>query len=69
MEEHAIRYEQTYQEFKAELDHELTRAAEGFVRIGYLLKKARDTDILQNSPYNDYLDFAEGEFGLDKTQV
>lgn len=39
------------------------------MRIGYLLKKARDTDILQNSPYNDYLDFAEGEFGLDKTQV
>lgn len=32
----------TYKTFKQNLDNELNRAAEGFVKIGYLLKLARD---------------------------
>ena len=31
----------TYKEFKTALDTELKNQAEGFVRTGYLLKKAR----------------------------
>lgn len=31
-----------YQEFKGLVDKELNQAAEGFVRIGYLLKVARE---------------------------
>ena len=46
-----ITYQKTYQEYKAELDGELQKTAEGFVRIGYLLKVARDTDILAESGY------------------
>lgn len=69
MEEHAIKYQQSYKDFKAELDHEMNRAAQGFVRIGYLLRKARDTDILANSPYKNVLEFAEKEYGLDKSQT
>ena len=69
MEEHAIKYTQTYQQFKSELDHELNRAASGFVRIGYLLKQARDTDILKDSPYESVTEFADKEYGLDKSQV
>lgn len=69
MEEHAIQYQQTYNDFKAELDHEMHRAAQGFVRIGYLLRKARDTDILIDSPYKNVLEFAEKEYGLDKSQT
>lgn len=69
MEEHAIKYQQSYHDFKAELDHEMNRAAQGFVRIGYLLRKARDTDILNNSPYKNVLEFAEKEYGLDKSQT
>ena len=38
-----------YQEFKGLVDKELNQAAEGFVRIGYLLKVARDTNILYES--------------------
>ena len=34
-----------YAEYKQELDTELKKTAEGFVRIGYLLKVARDTRI------------------------
>lgn len=69
MEEHAIQYQQSYNDFKAELDHEMHRAAQGFVRIGYLLRKARDTDILIDSPYKNVLEFAEKEYGLDKSQT
>ena len=69
MEEHAIIYAQSYKDFKAELDHELNRAASGFVRIGWLLKQARDTDILKDSPYESVTDFAQAEYGLDKSQV
>ena len=69
MEEHAITYKRTYQEFKGELDYELNKAANGFVRIGFLLKQARDTDILNESPYSNYQEFAQKEYGLDASQV
>lgn len=56
-------------ELKEELGNELNRAATSFVRIGYLLKLARDTDILKGSSYSNVNEFASAEFGLDKTQV
>lgn len=64
-----IVYQHDYAEYKQQLRSELERTSEGFVRIGYLLKVARDTDILKTSGYSDYLDFANGEFGLDKSMV
>ena len=64
-----IIYQRDYAEYKQELRTELEKTSEGFVRIGYLLKVARDTDILTGSGYKDYLDFANGEFGLDKSMV
>lgn len=59
----------TYEEYKAAVDTELQRSAESFVRIGYLLKVARDTDILRESGYENVNDFAKAEYGIDKTQV
>lgn len=64
-----IDYRKTYQEYKAELDAELNKTAEGFVRIGYLLKVARDTDILRESGYPSVTEFAKAEYGIDKSQV
>ena len=58
-----------YREYKAAVDEELKRSAESFVRIGYLLKVARDTDILVESGYKNVNDFAQVEYGLDKSQV
>ena len=60
---------QSYEQYKMELDGELQKTAESFVRIGYLLKVARDTNILQGSGYDNVVDFAKAEYGLDKTQV
>ena len=64
-----ITYQKSYQEYKAELDGELQKTAEGFVRIGYLLKVARDTNILVESGYQTVTEFAEAEYNLNKTQV
>lgn len=64
-----LMYQKTYQEYKTELGNELNKTAEGFVRIGYLLRVAQDTDILKDSGYANVNEFAQKEFGLDKSQV
>lgn len=64
-----IVYNKTFSEWQQELDTELVKSAEGFVRIGYLLKVARDTDILKDSGYSSIIEFAKERYGLDKTQV
>ncbi|MCM1236036.1 MAG: hypothetical protein NC489_38605, partial [Ruminococcus flavefaciens] len=58
-----------YDEFKAALDREFTTAAESFVRIGYLLKVARDTDILYNSGYRSVTEFAGAEYNITPDMV
>lgn len=58
-----------YTEYKNKLDTELKANAEGFVRIGYLLKVARDTDILRESGHKNVADFAAAEYGLTKDIV
>lgn len=65
-----IVYTKSYEDYKVEVGTELSKASESFVRIGYLLKVARDTAVLQGTEYEgNYLKFAEAEFGLEKTQV
>lgn len=68
MENQVITYTD-YGQYKKELDTELQKSAESFVRIGYLLKVARDTNILRDSGYANVNEFAQKEYGLDKTQV
>ena len=55
--------------YKETFDNVLVNTANNFVRIGYLLKYARDTEILKESGYESLTDFAKAEYGLDKTQV
>lgn len=57
-------YEGTYESYKSRLDAEIKRNAESFVTIGYLLKVARDTDILAKSNYETVAEFAKAEYGL-----
>lgn len=45
-----------YEEFKQAVNRVLNRTVEDFVLTGYLLKQARDTDILQGSGYADEKD-------------
>ena len=59
----------SYGEFKRTLDQELQKAAQSFVRIGYLLKVAGETDVLKESGYKTMAEFAEAEYHLDASQT
>ena len=67
--EQLIEYRKGYEEYKQELDTELRKTTEGFVRIGYLLKVAKDTDVLKESGYANVYEFAQAEYNIDKSQV
>ena len=58
-----------YADFKQTMDAVVEEVEEGFVKIGYLLKVARDTQVLQESGYATVNEFAEKEYGLDKSAV
>ena len=59
-----------YQQFKRALDFEIKREAEGFVKIGYLLRYARENkEIFIGSGYLDINEMALKEYGLDASQV
>ena len=58
-----------YADFKTVMDAEIKGAVQGFVNIGYLLKVARDTNILQVSGYKTVAEFAKAEYGLTKDVV
>ena len=64
-----LQVKKSYEDFKTELDNELKKSVESFVRIGYLLKVARDTDILYESGYPNMQEFAKAEYNLSKDQV
>ena len=64
-----LSYNKSFNEWESELNTELTRSAESFVKIGYLLKVARDTDILKDSGYANIVEYARDKYGIDKTQV
>lgn len=64
-----LREIQNYEQFKKALDTELADQAAGFVRTGYLLKVARDTDILASSGYSTVAEFAKAEYGIEKDVV
>lgn len=59
----------TYGEFKNTLDTELKKSVDSFVKIGYLLKIARDTEILRESGYATVAEFAKAEYGFTKDIV
>ena len=53
-----------FQAFQDAMDREIREASEGFVRIGYLLKVARDTEILHESGFKSVTEFASSRYGL-----
>lgn len=59
----------TYQEFEKQFDTELEKQAESFIKVGYLLKIARDTEILKESGYKTVAEFAKERYGLTKDIV
>ena len=58
-----------YGEFKTRLDKNIEQQAAGFVEAGFLLKIARDTNILAESGYKSVAEFAQAEYGFTKDLV
>lgn len=58
-----------YQDFEAAADRTAVKIKEGYMEMGYILKIARDTDILRDSGYSGYEEFADKRYGLDKGTV
>ena len=56
-----------YEDFKKQFDSCMQATANNFVKIGYLLKQARDTEILKESGYSGMGEFAKAEYGLDSS--
>lgn len=59
----------TYEEFERAFDHEVKNQAESFIRMGYLLRLAQDTDILYESRYPTIAEFAKAKYNLSADYV
>ena len=59
----------SFVEFEAAFDAEVRRVDVGFVRIGYYLRVAKDTNILQDSGYANMEEFAWKKYKIDKSQA
>jgi hypothetical protein len=57
------------QDVRQELEAELEREAEGFIKIGYILKHTRDQELFVEGGYKTLYEFAKAEYGLDKSTV
>lgn len=60
---------QTYKEFKGLVDREFEIESESFVRLGYYLRCAENSNILYESGYKSIFEFGEKEYGLKKDVV
>lgn len=58
-----------YPDLEKAADRTAAKIKEGFMEMGYILKVARDTDILKGSCYGSHEEFAEKRYGLDKGTV
>lgn len=59
-----------YADYKGALDNELQNTAESFVRIGYLLKLAKENPaLLEGSGYANVIEMAQAEYNIDKTMA
>ena len=62
-------YERVIDKQWQENTQKASELVEGFMKIGYLLKIARDTDILNGTGYSDYIDFARKKYDIGKDVV
>ena len=56
---------ESYEQYKNTMDQTVGATVQNIVKIGYLLKIARDTGILEESGYTTMRDFAMGEYNID----
>lgn len=60
---------ESYEQYKSTMDQAVGATVQNIVKIGYLLKVARDTGILQESGYTTMRDFAQAEYNIDASMA
>lgn len=60
---------ENYKAYKERFDRCMNATANNFVMIGYLLKQAKETNILNDSGYSRMGEFARNEYGLDESMT
>lgn len=59
----------SYEQFKQEFDREVRAHVQGYIRMGYLLRRATDTGIIRQSQYKSVAEFAWAEYHLKPDAV
>lgn len=59
----------SFKDYETAFDREVQRVELGFVRIGYMLRLAEDTDILKDSGYAGMKEFAYEKYKIDASQA
>lgn len=62
-----VRELSSLQGIETALRKELEHIAEGYIVVGYLLKKTRDTELYKEKGYGDVYDFAKQTFNISRT--
>ena len=57
----------TLQGVEIALRKELEHIAEGYIKVGYLLKKTRDAEFYKEKGYADVFEFAKETFNISRT--
>ena len=58
-----------YADYERAFDEEVRKEGEAFIKIGYLLRVGRDTNIIAQSGYKDVWEMAEKKYHIDKSQA
>ena len=58
-----------YADYERAFDEEVRKEGEAFIKIGFLLRVGRDTNIIAQSGYKDVWEMAEKKYHIDKSQA
>ena len=58
-----------YADYEKAFDEEVRKEGEAFIKIGYLLRVGRDTNIIAQSGYKDVWEMAEKKYHIEKSQA
>ena len=59
----------SFQEMDKEIQINLGNIANGFIKLGYLFKKAKDSELYREEGYATFFEYIEEKYGVERTQA
>jgi len=59
----------SYEEMNEEISRQMGNIATGFICLGYLFKKAKETELFKEAGYETIYDYAQGEYNISRWQA